>query len=53
MLKSSLLQHITLAFDIGMLSPAVGYVALSRVSSINRVVPLLLLRRSHFISSGK
>ena len=47
------LQHITLAFDIRMLSPVVGYVALSRVSSINRVVPLLRLRRSHFINSGK
>ena len=44
------LQHITLAFDIRMLSPAVGYVALSKVSSIDRVVPLLRLRRSHFIN---
>ena len=47
------LEHITLAFDIRMLSPAVGYVALSRVSSIDRVVPLLRLRRSHFINSEK
>ena len=46
------LQHITLAFDIRMLSPVIGYVALSRVSSIDRVVPLLRLRRSHFIDSG-
>ena len=33
------LQHITLAFDIRMLSRAIGYVALSRVSSIDGVVP--------------
>ena len=44
------LQHVTLAFDICMLSPAVGYVALSRVSSLDNVVPLLRLRRSHFIN---
>ena len=47
------LEHITLAFDIRMLSPAVGYVALSRVSSIDNVVPLLRLRKSHFINSVK
>ena len=44
------LQHITLVFDIKMLSPAVGYVALSRVSSLDNAVPLLQLRRSHFIN---
>ena len=44
------LQHVTLAFDIRMLSPAVGYVALSRVSSLDNVEPLLRLRRSHFIN---
>ena len=47
------LEYITLAFDIRMLSPAVGYVALSRVSSIDNVVPLLRLRKSHFIISVK
>ena len=47
------LEHITLAFDIHMLSPAIGYVALSRVSSIDNVVPLLRLRKSHFIISVK
>ena len=46
------LQHVTLAFDISMLSPAVGYVALSRVSSIDNVVPLLRLRKSHFINNA-
>ena len=44
------LQHITLVFDIQMLSRVVGYVALSRVSSLGNVVPLLRLKRSHFIN---
>ena len=44
------LQHVTLAFDMRMLSPAVGYVALSRVSSLDIVVPLLRLRKSHFVN---
>ena len=44
------LQHVTLAFDISMLSSAVGSVALSRVSSIDNIVPLLLLRKSDFIN---
>ena len=46
-----ILQHVTLAFDIQILSPAVGYVALSRVSAIDNVVPLLRLRKSHFINN--
>ena len=45
------LQHVTLAFDIRMLSPAVGYVALSRVPSIDNVVPLLRLKNSQFINN--
>ena len=44
------LQHVTLAFGMRMLSTAVGYVALSRVSSLDNVVPLLPLRKSHFIN---
>ena len=44
------LKHVTLVFDMRMLSPAVGYVALSRVSSLDDVVPLLRLRKSHFIN---
>ena len=44
------LKHVTLVFDMPMLSPAVGYVALSRVSSLDDVVPLLRLRKSHFIN---
>ena len=45
-----ILQHVTCVFDIQMLSPAIGYVALSRVSSLDNVVPLLRLKRSHFIN---
>lgn len=44
------LAHVTLAFDLTKLSSAVGYVAISRVDSINNVVPLLRLRKSHFIN---
>ena len=44
------LQHVTLAFDMQMFSPAVGYVALSRVSSLDNVVPLLWLRKSHLLN---
>ena len=44
------LQHVTLAFDMRMLSPVVGYEALSRVSSLDNVVPLLPLRKSHFLN---
>ena len=44
------LEHITLVFDMRMLSPAVGYVALSRVSSLENVVPLVRLRKSHFVN---
>ena len=44
------LEHITLVFDMRMLSPAVGYVALSRISSLENVVPLLRLRKSHFVN---
>ena len=43
-------EHVTRVFDMGMLSPAGGYVAVSRVSSLDNVVPLLRLRRSHFIN---
>ena len=44
------LAHVTLAFDLRKLSSAVGYVAISRVDSINNVVPLLRLGKSHFIN---
>ena len=42
------LPHITLVFNCRYLSPAVGYVALSRVSSLHNVVPMLRLRKTHF-----
>ena len=44
------LKHITLVFDMRIFTPALGYVALSRVSSLDNVVPLLRLGRSHFIN---
>ena len=44
------LQHITLVFDIRILSPAIGYVPLLRVSSLDNVVLLLRLRKSHFLN---
>ena len=43
------LEYVTLVFDMWMLCPAVRYVALSRVSSLDNVVTLLRLRKSHFI----
>lgn len=45
------LHNVTLVFDTRILSPTVGYVALSRVSPLDNVVPLLWLRRSHFIKT--
>ena len=44
------LKHITLVFDTRHLAPAVGYVALSRVSPINNVVPMIRLRKTHFVN---
>ena len=44
------LPHVTLVFDSRFLSPAVGYVALSRVSSLDNVVPMVRLRKTHFIN---
>ena len=43
------LAHVTLVFDLKKLLSAVGYVAISRVNSINNIVPLLRLRKSHFL----
>ena len=34
-IKGQTLQHVTLILDMCMLSPAIGYVALSRVSSLD------------------
>ena len=44
------LDHVTLAFDLRILSPAVGYVPLSRVFSFDKIVPMLRLRKSHFFN---
>ena len=44
------IEHVTLAFDRKTSSAAVGYVAISRVSSINNIVPVIHLRKSHFIN---
>ena len=41
------LSHVTLVFDMRVI--AIGYVALSRVSSLGNV-PLLQLRKAHFIN---
>ena len=46
------LDHVTLAFDLNTLSPAVGNVALSRLFSFDKVVPKLRLRKSHFVNIG-
>ena len=46
------LQHLTLVFDSRYLTPAVGYAALSRVSDNDNVVPMLRLRKTHFINSN-
>ena len=44
------IPHITLVFDSKYLPPAVGYVALPRVSHIDNDVPMLRLRKSHFLN---
>ena len=44
------LPHVTLVFDSRFLSPGVGYVVLSRVSSLDNVVPMLRLSKTHFIN---
>ena len=45
------LYHVTLAFDWRTLSPAIGYVS-SRVSSFDKVVPMLRLWKSLFFNIG-
>ena len=42
------LPHITLVINCRYLGLAVGYVAISRVSSLHNVVPVLRLRKTHF-----
>ena len=44
------LCHVTLVFNCRYLSPAMGHLALSRVSSLDNVVPMLRLRKKHFLN---
>ena len=44
------LPHVTLAFEDKVLPAAVGYVALTRVRSLGCIVPMLKLKRKHFIN---
>ena len=44
------LRHVILVFNYWYLSPAVGYVALSRVSSLDNVVAMLRQRKKRFIN---
>ena len=44
------MQHVTLAFENKVLPAAVGYVALTRVRNLNSIVPMLKLRKKHFIN---
>ena len=47
-IQGQTLDHVTLVFDMPSITPGMGYVALSRVASLDRVVPMLRLTRSHF-----
>ena len=42
------LPYITLVFNCRYLTPALGYVAFLRDSSLHKVVPMLQLRKTHF-----
>ena len=43
------IEHVTFALDKKTLPSVVGYVAISKVSYIDNIVPLIRLRKSHFI----
>ena len=43
-------EDVAVVFDVYIMFSAVAYVALSTVSSLHIVVPLLPLRRYHFIN---
>ena len=45
------LAHVNLAFDLRKLLPAVGYVDISRLDSINNIVLLLCLHQSQFFNA--
>ena len=44
------MEHVTLALKSRVLPPAVGYVALTRVRNFDCIVPMLKLRKKHFIN---
>ena len=44
------LPHVTLAFEDKVLLAAVGYVVLTRVRNLGCIVPMLKLKRKHFIN---
>ena len=44
------MEHVTLALENRVLPPAVGYVALTRVRNLDCIVPMLKLRKNHFIN---
>ena len=44
------MEHVTLALENRLLPPAVGYVALTRVRNLDCIVPLLKLRKKHFMN---
>ena len=44
------LPHVTLAFEDKVLPAAVGYVGLTRVRNLGCIVPMLKLKRKHFIN---
>ena len=44
------LSHIILVFNSRYLAPVVGYVTLSRLPHIDIVVPMVRLRKTHFIN---
>jgi len=52
-IQGQTLSHVTLVFDRPSLTPALGYVSISRVPSIEFVVPMLELQRSHFYAKKK
>ena len=44
------IEHVTLVFDKKTFSSAVDHVAISRVSSIDNIVPVIHLRKSHILN---
>lgn len=49
-IQDQMLDHVTLVFNKENLTPGIGYVVVSRVSSADRVGPMFHLTRRHFSS---